>query len=88
MIAVLTKADILELCAIGQLRNEQGLTMKEAKPKAPGVASQMLIKLRGEVEKELNSSKYPPKAYVAMSSRSSIRIGCYNYVDIIMIMQI
>ena len=61
VITVLTKADILELYAIGQLRDEQGLSMKEAKPKAPAVASQMLSKLRREVENELIGSKYPPK---------------------------
>ena len=86
MITVLTKADILELYAIGQLRNEQGLTMKEAKPKAPGVASQMLSKLRREVENELIGSKYPPKDYVSMSSRS-LGILYDNYSDGIGIMQ-
>ena len=48
----------------------------------------MLSKLRREVENELIGSKYPPKDYVSMSSRSSIGIWCYNYLDMNMIIQI
>ena len=88
VIAVLTKADTLKVPAAHQLMKEHHLTMKEAMPKVADCAAQMLSKLRGGLEKELNSSKYPPKDYVGMSSRSLIGIWCYNCFDINMIIQI
>ena len=47
---------------------KEGLTMKEAKPKAADVAAQMLSTLKGEIESELNGKKYPPKVYLPMAS--------------------
>ena len=70
VIAVLTKADALKLPAAQQLMEEQGLTMKEAMPKVADFAAQMLSELRRRVENELRGSKYPPKDYVSMSSKS------------------
>ena len=70
VIVVLTKADTLKLPAVQQLIEEHGWTMKKAMPKAADLAVQMLSKLKGRLEKELNSSKYPPKDYVVTSSRS------------------
>ena len=89
MIAVLTKSDTLKLPVVHQLMKEHGLTIKKAMPKVADFAAQMLNKLKGRLEKELNSSKYPPKDYVAMSSRSLTGIWCYNHLDSInMIIQI
>ena len=70
MIVVLTKADTLKLPAVHQLMKEHGLTMKEAMPRVADFAAHLLSKLKGRLEKELNSSKHPPKDYVVMSSRS------------------
>ena len=70
MIAVLTKTDTLKLPAAHQLMEEHGLTMKQAMPKVADLAAQMLNKLKGRLEKELNGSNYPPRDYVALSSRS------------------
>ena len=88
VITVLTKADTLKVPAVHQLMKEHHLTMQEAMPKVADCAAQMLSKLRGRLERELNSSNYPPKDYVAMSSRSLIWIWCYNYLDMNMIIQI
>ena len=88
MIAVLTKADTLKFPAVHQLMKGHALTMEKAMPKVADFAAQMLNKLKGRLEKELNSSKYPPRDYVALSSRSLRRIWCYNHLDSSMIMQI
>ena len=71
MIVVLTKADALELPALGQLMEEEGLTVKEAKPRVKELAADMSSKLRGRIESQLGGCKYPPKAYLTMSSESS-----------------
>ena len=71
VIAVLTKADTLKVPAVHQLMREQGLTMEEAFPRVTDFAAHMLSELRRRIEKELNGSKYPPKAYVTMTSRPS-----------------
>ena len=44
MIVVLTKADAMELEAIGQLR-DKGLTMKEARPQAGELAKQLVTEV-------------------------------------------
>ena len=87
MIIILTKADTLKVPAVFQLMKEQGLEMREAMPKVADFAAQMLSKLRRRIENELNGSKYPPKNYVSMSSRSS-EILYYNCSNINIIMQI
>ena len=87
VIAVLTKADALKVPAIHQLITEQGLTMKEAVSKVADVTVQILSKVRSRVENELSGSKYPPKDYVSMSSRS-LKIWYDNYSNTNMIMQI
>ena len=68
MIAVLTKADTLKLPALNQLMRERGLTMREAKPRAGELAEVMLSKLRTGIESQLSGCKYPPKAYLSMTS--------------------
>ena len=67
VIVVLTKADALELVAIGKLR-EEGLSMKDAIPKAKSVAAQHLGNVQSRVRNQLDGCKYPPKAYVSLSS--------------------
>ena len=68
MIAVLTKADTLKLPALNQLMREEGLTMREAKPRVVEFAAEMLKKLRAQIERQLSGCKYPPKAYLTMAS--------------------
>ena len=70
VIVVLTKADTLKLPAVHQLMKEHGMTMEKAMPGVADFAAHLLSKLKRRLEKELNSSKYPPKDYVVMSSRS------------------
>ena len=65
---VLTKADALSLPAMSYLREEEGLTVKEARSKAADVAAQMLSRLKREIQSQLNGKKYPPKAYLPMAS--------------------
>ena len=68
VIAVLTKADTLKLPALNQLMREEGLTMREAKPRVVEFAAEMLRKLRARIESQLSGCKYPPKAYLTMAS--------------------
>ena len=87
MVAVLTKADTLRLPAAQQLMEEEGLTMREAIPRAGDFAAQMLSKLSVEIEKQLNGSKYPPKTYLSMASESSKSL-VYAHFDVIISMQV
>ena len=67
VIVVLTKGDALDLFALELLR-EDGLTITEAKPKVAAVATQILSQEKKRIESELNTKKYPPKAYLPMAS--------------------
>ena len=69
MIVVLTKANALKVPAVDQLMRQEGLTMRVVMPRVADFAAQMLSKLRRGVENQLNSSKYPPKAYISMTSK-------------------
>ena len=64
---MLTKTDALNLPAMSDLM-EEGLTMKEARPKVADAAAQMLSRLKGAIESQLNGKKYPPKAYLPLAS--------------------
>ena len=68
VIAVLTKGDTLDLPAL-ELLEEEGLTITEAMPRVADVAAQILSKQKKKIESELNTTKYPPKAYLAMASK-------------------
>ena len=57
----------MDLLAL-QLLREDGLTITEAKPKVANVAAQILSQEKTKIESELNTKKYPPKAYLAMAS--------------------
>ncbi|KAL4075289.1 hypothetical protein V8B97DRAFT_2022282 [Scleroderma yunnanense] len=59
VIVVWTKADAMELEAIGQLR-DQGLTMKEAMLQAGELAKQLLVNVKTQIEDQLARYKYPP----------------------------
>ena len=85
VIAVLTKADALKMPAVQQLKEEQGLTTKEAMPKVADVAAHILSKLRRKVENDLKGCNYPPKDYVSMTSGSSAMLWD-NHSDMMMIM--
>lgn len=68
VIAVLTKADALNLPAL-ELLEEEGSTMAEAMPRVAGVAAQLLSKLRRRIESQLSDCKYPPKGYISTASK-------------------
>ena len=68
MITVLTKADALKIPAVHKLMGEEGLEMTEVMPRVEECALQLLGKLRKRIESQLNGSKYPPKAYLSMTS--------------------
>ena len=67
---MLTKGDTLTLPAL-ELLEEQGLTIAEALPRATDVATQILSQQQKELERKLNTKKYPPKAYLPMASEYS-----------------
>ena len=67
MIAVLTKGDALDLPAL-ELLEEEGLTITEAMPRVADVAAQILSQEQRKIESQLNTKKYPPKAYLSMAS--------------------
>ncbi|KAL4071192.1 hypothetical protein V8B97DRAFT_2024071 [Scleroderma yunnanense] len=59
VIVVLTKADAMELEAIGQLR-DKGLTVKEAKSQAQELAQQLLTGVKTRIEDQLAGCKHNP----------------------------
>ena len=65
---MLTKADTLNVPALSDIMEEEGLTLKEARPKVANMAAQMLCRLKREIETQLNTKKYPPKAYLPTAS--------------------
>ena len=70
VIVVLTKGDTLNIPAFHFLRYRglSQLTMAEAMQGVPDTAAQMLSKHKLNIESQLNSAKYPPKAYLPMAS--------------------
>jgi len=66
VIVVLTKADAMEIEAIGQLR-DKGLTMKEARPQAGELVKQLLIQVKKQVEDQLAECKHCPKDCLVLS---------------------
>ncbi|KAL4075167.1 hypothetical protein V8B97DRAFT_1867515 [Scleroderma yunnanense] len=75
VIVVLTKADALELVAIGELIDE-GLTMREAKPRAGELAKQMLGKVKTRIETQLDECKYPPKDCLSLAGINRDSADC------------
>ncbi|KAL4072043.1 era-like GTP-binding protein [Scleroderma citrinum] len=75
VIVVLTKADAMELVAIGQLRDE-GLAMKEAKLRAGELTTEILNKLKTRIEAQLAGFKYPPKDCVSLSKMNKDQADC------------
>lgn len=69
MIVVLTKADALRLPAFNQLRQAEGLSTEVAVSRTEDHAEQMLNKLKEKIEGQLNGCKYPPKAYLSLTSK-------------------
>jgi len=80
VIVVLTKADTLKLPALGQLMEEEGLTVRQAMPRVGELAAQMLSKLRARIESQLSGCKYPPKAYLSMASELWIALICIGLI--------
>ena len=71
MIAVLTKADALNVPALHQLKKERlGVCKKIKLQEVEDVASHLLNTLREKIESQLKGSKYPPKAYLSLASES------------------
>ena len=67
VIAVLTKVDTLKLPAL-ELLEDEGLTLTEAIPRAADVAMKILSQEEKKIKSQLNAKKYPPKAYLSMTS--------------------
>ncbi|KAL4067422.1 hypothetical protein V8B97DRAFT_1873572 [Scleroderma yunnanense] len=65
VVVVLTKADAMELEAIGQLR-DKGLRMKEAKLQAGKLAKQLLTEVKTQIEAQLAWCKHPPNDCLAL----------------------
>lgn len=72
MIVVLTKADAMELEAIGQLR-DKGLTMKEARSQAGELANQLLTQVKTQVKDQLAGCRYHPNDCLAL-------FGAYQFI--------
>ena len=70
MIAVLTKADALNVPAFHQLKKEGQEMCEEILPRVEDVACQLLNNLKGKIESQLKDSNYPPKAYLSLASES------------------
>ncbi|KAL4065638.1 hypothetical protein V8B97DRAFT_1983166 [Scleroderma yunnanense] len=66
VIVVLTKADAMELEAIGQLR-DKGLTMKEAKSQAGQLAKQLVANVKTQIEDQLAGCKHHPNDCLVLS---------------------
>ena len=64
---MLTKGDQLALTAL-ELLEEEGLTLAEAMPRVADVAAQILFQQKMKVESQLKTQRYPPKAYLPMTS--------------------
>ena len=64
---MLTKGDALDLPAL-ELLEEEGLTITEAMSRVADVAAQILSQEQRKIESQLNTKKYPPKAYLSMAS--------------------
>ncbi|KAL4075175.1 hypothetical protein V8B97DRAFT_1896760 [Scleroderma yunnanense] len=75
VIVVLTKADAMELEAIGQLRDE-GLTMKEARSQAGELAKQLLTEMKTQIEDQLAGCKHHPNNYLALSGMNKANADC------------
>ena len=64
---MLTKGDALDLPAL-ELLEEKGLTITEAMPRVADVATHILSQEERRIKSQLNTKKYPPKAYLSMAS--------------------
>ncbi|KAL4074914.1 hypothetical protein V8B97DRAFT_2022521 [Scleroderma yunnanense] len=76
VVVVLTKADALHVPALVQVMKDQGLTMREAKPRAQEVEIQMLDKLKVRIETQLAGCRYPPKDYVSLTRMNKDYADC------------
>ncbi|KAG6331379.1 hypothetical protein ID866_7712 [Astraeus odoratus] len=65
VIVLLTKADTLNLLAIGQLR-DKGYDMRKAKARAGDLEKQLLINMQECIAQQLSQCKFAPKAYVPL----------------------
>ncbi|KAL4064138.1 hypothetical protein V8B97DRAFT_1904402 [Scleroderma yunnanense] len=75
VIVVLTKADAMELEAIGQLR-DMGLMMKEARSQAQELAQQLLTNVKTRIEGQLAGCKYNPNDCVVLSGMNKANADC------------
>ncbi|KAL4067498.1 hypothetical protein V8B97DRAFT_1873691, partial [Scleroderma yunnanense] len=65
VVVVLTKADAMQLEAIGQLRDE-GLTIKEARLQGGKLAEQLLANVKTQIQDQLRGCKHQPNDYLAL----------------------
>lgn len=75
VIVVLTKADAMELHAIGKLR-DNNLTIKEARSQAGELAKHMLTDITTKIKDQLAGCKYPPNDYVALFDMNKANAAC------------
>ncbi|KAL4065653.1 hypothetical protein V8B97DRAFT_2105591 [Scleroderma yunnanense] len=75
VIVVLTKADAMQLEAVGQLR-DKGLTIKEAKLQAGELAKELLANVMTQIEDQMAGCKYQPKNCLALSSMNKVNADC------------
>ncbi|KAL4064061.1 hypothetical protein V8B97DRAFT_1876323, partial [Scleroderma yunnanense] len=82
VIVVLTKADAMQLKAVGQLR-DKGLTMKEARSQAGELAKQLLTDVKTQVEDQLAVCKHHPNDCLALSGEYQLvwKWACMNKAD-------
>ncbi|KAL4075269.1 hypothetical protein V8B97DRAFT_1867324, partial [Scleroderma yunnanense] len=71
VIVVLTKADAMQLEAIGQLRDE-GLTIKEARSQGGKLAEQLLANVKTQIQDQLKGCKHQPNDCLALLLLTSL----------------
>ncbi|KAI6117131.1 hypothetical protein EDD16DRAFT_1017176 [Pisolithus croceorrhizus] len=75
VMVLLTKVDALYLTAVRELL-DQGLTIVEAKERAPEKQGKLLEKWLAHVKDELDKCKYPPKGYVTLQKMHEEKAEC------------
>ena len=74
VIALLTKADSLRFPAFHHLIMEEKFSKMEAMSRVDNTVMQMLGDLKGKIENKLNGCKYPPKAYLPLVCKLSVKL--------------
>ncbi|KAG6332740.1 hypothetical protein ID866_6347 [Astraeus odoratus] len=75
VIALLTKADVLNGVAIGELRN-MGLNMRAAIESVRGLEMHLLDKLEQRMLERLGTCKFPPRLYLSLGKMHEESFDC------------